>query len=388
MKTNKKFFAAYVIFMAAFHSNLVFAQKSIDLKDLNIPNSPAFTLLDYSPAVIDRPGTIRAVNASFVSVLGQSDGLPKNFAIEIAPFWLFKNKLNVYDYLGIDNISKKQKNIFSNIRSASFSLGSIFRDSSETQAYNANYFSGGIRANVIRVMRKQLIPNLVTNIQAIALRQTQLLAPIATNCLTSNTAGTEAYNDCIASQATTAFGEDATLKAQELTLQRLLAVKPLFQLDLAGATSTVFQNNTVSANHHFRTGFWGTFQIAIPLTKAGNITQLVENKNYFNIYGMGRYITEDSTIDFITFQKNNLLDLGGRIEFEFEKLAISFETVHRMVQNSDAENTNRNVGVIQYRVSEKLFLSGTFGKNFGSVNNLIALFGLNWGFGKESLIPQ
>src|SRR5690349_2722614 len=104
MKTNKKFFAAYVIFMAAFHSSLVFAQKSIDLKDLNIPNSPAFTLLDYSPVVIDRPGTIRAVNASFVSVLGQSDGLPKNFAIEIAPFWLFKNKLNVYDYLGIDNI--------------------------------------------------------------------------------------------------------------------------------------------------------------------------------------------------------------------------------------------------------------------------------------------
>ncbi|HEU5166964.1 MAG TPA: hypothetical protein VFU29_15545, partial [Chitinophagaceae bacterium] len=98
--------------------------QNLELKDLNVPNSPAFTILDFSPKVIDKPGTAKTFTASIVNLINQGSGIPKNFALEVAPYWLFRNNLTVYKYLGVDPATSKQNNIFSNARNISLSVGS------------------------------------------------------------------------------------------------------------------------------------------------------------------------------------------------------------------------------------------------------------------------
>ena len=78
-------------------------------------------------------------------------------------------------------------------------------------------------------------------------------------------------------------------------------------------------------------------------------------------------------------------DFGGRLEFEFGAIAVSFESVYRRVSSHPELNTSRNVGIVQYKLSGNLFLTGTFGKNFGDTDNLVSFLGLNWGFGKTAL---
>ena len=78
-------------------------------------------------------------------------------------------------------------------------------------------------------------------------------------------------------------------------------------------------------------------------------------------------------------------DFAGRVELEFDRLAVSFESVHRMVTENKLLNSFRNVGILQYKVNDNFYLTGTFGKNFGGQPNLIAFLGLNFRFGKTVL---
>jgi len=358
--------------------------QTLELKDLNIPNAPAFTILDYSPAVIDKPGTAKAFSANIVSLLGQSQGLPKNFAMEVSPFWLFKNNLNVYRYHGIDSAGR-QKNIFANVRNTSISIGSVFRDSGKAHEFNANYLAVGVRVNLIKIIRKPVATETVTALRAIAGRMTALTIPVTAACLATHTVGTPAYNECVEKGLTAAFTGDADMVLQQKRLEKLMAIKPVFQVDIAGAGSWAYKDNTLKNDHRYRTGIWTTMELSVPLSNAKDIEKMLENKNYLNLYGTLRYINEDSTTDFKNFNQQKLLDFGGRLEVEFDKFSLSFESIHRINQSNKDLNTDRNVGIIQYKVNDQLYLSGTFGKNFGTVRNVIALFGLNWGFGKQSL---
>lgn len=363
--------------------------QTLELKDLNIPDAPAFTILDHSPSVIDRPGTAKAFSASIVNLVTQpNNGLPKNFAIEVAPFWFFKNNLNVYRYLGIDSARKKQTNIFTNIRNTSISTGSVFKDSVKTHPYNANYFAVGIRANIVKLIRSITIRSTDSVIKFIAARQTKLLSQVTTDCVANNDPTSPAFKTCLSKGLEKAYSSDAAMTGLEERLQKLLAIKPLFQMDIAYAGSWAYKDNSIKNNHSYRSGVWATLAFNYPFSGSKDIEKMIENKNYINLYGTLRYITEDSTTNFKSFTRQNLLDVGGRLELELDRFSLSFETIHRSNQTDSHLNTTRNVGILQYKISEKLFLSGTVGKNFGSVNNLLALFGLNWGFGKQSIIDK
>src|SRR5678815_2267596 len=87
-----------ILFFLLFTSGFVSFGQNLERKDLNVPNSPAFTILDFSPKVIDKPGTAKTFTASIVNLVNQGSGIPKNFAMEVAPYWLFPNKLTVYKY--------------------------------------------------------------------------------------------------------------------------------------------------------------------------------------------------------------------------------------------------------------------------------------------------
>lgn len=361
---------------------LLAQQQNLELKDLNVPSSPAFTILDYAPATIDRPGNAKTFSASLTSLLTNGNGLPKNFAIEITPFWFFKNNLDAWHYLGI-NVDG-HRNVFSNIRNVSFSFGSVNRDSTKNELYNANYISAGVRLNPIRITNNRITKSLSATITNLTLRQTTIANDVAAACTALTNESSERLN-CLAKSLEKVLKADLAYNELEQKLKNILAIKPVFSLDIAGASSWAFKDNVYASGHHYRTGAWTTAAFNFPLCGTSNIDHLIENKNYLSLYATLRYIAQDSSTDFKTFTKQNLLDIGGRIELALNRFTIAFESIHRFNQDIPSFNTHRNAGIVEYKVTDNLFLSAAYGKNFGAINNLITLFSLNWGFGAQSV---
>ncbi|HXF48794.1 MAG TPA: hypothetical protein VNL73_05145 [Verrucomicrobiae bacterium] len=84
------------IILILFLSKIGLAQK-VSLNDLRTPPSPAFVLLGVEPSSIERPNTPKAFAASLLSAVNQSDFLPKNYALEIAPYWLYSHPNLTFD---------------------------------------------------------------------------------------------------------------------------------------------------------------------------------------------------------------------------------------------------------------------------------------------------
>jgi hypothetical protein len=97
---------------------------------------------------------------------------------------------------------------------------------------------------------------------------------------------------------------------------------------------------------------------------------------------MGRFLNDNYqqiiTNDFAT---RNLLDCGGKLEFEFDRLIFSYEYIYRWDSNDKTQNSFRSSGLIKFKLNEDLYLTAAFGRNFGSGNNLISQIGINWGIG-------
>ena len=74
-------------------------EKVADFDKLHTPDSPAAVILGVSPTEIQRPGTPTAVAATLGGFLSDGFNIPKNLAVELAPYWLFPHRyLTAHDY--------------------------------------------------------------------------------------------------------------------------------------------------------------------------------------------------------------------------------------------------------------------------------------------------
>ncbi|MBD3581289.1 hypothetical protein [Flavobacterium selenitireducens] len=65
-------------------TSALWAQGTVELKDLETPASPGLILLDKTPESIAKPSTPQGVSASLLGMLSNGGG-----ALEFAPYWLF-----------------------------------------------------------------------------------------------------------------------------------------------------------------------------------------------------------------------------------------------------------------------------------------------------------
>ena len=79
----------------------VFAQQpdpnTTTANDLKAPAAPAFVVLGVSPSKIERPQGVRPLVLSALSAVS-SEGFPRNYAVEFAPYWLGTPQLSFDDY--------------------------------------------------------------------------------------------------------------------------------------------------------------------------------------------------------------------------------------------------------------------------------------------------
>src|SRR5262245_30927052 len=74
---------------------LEWASQVPDFDKLNTADAPAFVVLGVAPTEIQRPSTPRALAVSLGSLVtggGSTFNVPKDIAIEFAPYWLFPHR--------------------------------------------------------------------------------------------------------------------------------------------------------------------------------------------------------------------------------------------------------------------------------------------------------
>ncbi|SOD80956.1 hypothetical protein [Spirosoma fluviale] len=367
-----KSFITLIIFFCV---NLCFAQDkdSLTLKDLEIPNSPGFILLDQAPTSIERPNSVKAFTVGAFNSFGESNGFPKNYAIEITPFWFFKHGKNMsaLKYIGIQN-----GKLTTALKTVSLSVAYVNKDDTLTNK-PINNIAFGARTNLLKLytskQRKDIYDAYFRTVNHLKYVDSTLNAEGATVAL--KVIKPDEYK-AIETRVLNLIAKKDSVSS----IKKAVNLRPLIALDFAIAYNTVFFNNDFSTNRFGRFGTWLTLNYSQSLDKEDN-----EKNNYLNLYVVGRYLsdgTKKNNQD--KYEIQNFFDIGGKFEFEFKKLSFGYEYISRA--NKEIK-THRSTGLIKYKVQDNLYITGAFGKNFGSTNNLVSLLGVNWGFstGNEKL---
>lgn len=350
-------------------------EQPVNTSDLSVPTSPAFGLVDIAPSLIQTPAAPKAFVLSVLQSYQESGGgFPQNYSAEFAPYWWFKTqKRSVFSFLGFktDDLGKPtsptKQDVFAGFKFTTVSFALMKKDLIPDNIDNAHKVaSAGFRTTFLRVQRKEYVTEankLITEWHKATLMTLSEEAQDA-----SARGDTAALNSL--------FLKDAKVVAVSKKLSELIAQKPIFSWELAGAYASYGINDTDWQMG--RAGVWTTASLNLSLADC------VKKKCYFSIHGVGRYIQNDFFADF----NNNLgkatnIDLGFKLALEFKDINVAYEGFKRYVDGQ--QSSLRSVGVINYRVAQSVYLNGAFGKNFSGPDPLVALFGINWGIGSEAL---
>ena len=330
------------------------------LANLAPPSSPAFVLMDISPSTVYTPASIKALSFQVLNGLGagNNNGIPKNFAAEIVPFWYTTPK--GMNFLTYHNLKKSDpsnssvdgfdsQNVFGDIfKRASISFA-YMDDTFEVFETPQNFISVGARTTLVKMLRKQDIKNVITKYK----NYDQFIKDFVGDPNNS-------INDLETS---------ADFKRVYDELNQAINIKPLLTVDLALAYSTLLNNNNANFSDTLgRYGAWISTDLALGFPN--------NNNNYIHIYTVARYLKDGLNID----AENKLFntqtyDVGGKLEIELDKLSIGYEYLTR---EGDTDEY-RSIGTVRYKVSNAITQTGGFGKNFKSGDDTISLLGVKWG---------
>lgn len=369
-----------IFFIFVFLSFGLFAQENpgeISLNNLDVPDSPAFILLDEAPSTIQRPNSSRAFGLSLLQDVA-TDGVLSNIAIEVTPFWMMKHpKMNALRFYGVDENLKQ--NPFSKLRLATVSAA-YMRDSDSVVNVAI-----GARTTVFELKRQSDVSdykNMYNSIEQLLYSALDYMdeyeqtnpEPEREDFETEAAyiVSLQSYREARAQyvrEREAQVGVDITKNAE--TFQKILNRKPALALDVAAAYNHRFLSNEFNNNGFGRLGIWSTLSASTFLDKRPS------SYNYVNLYGFFRYL-RDGSLPIPTSDSNdrfNAFDIGVKAELEFEKLVVGYEYISR---SGDIEGY-RSAGSIKYQIFQDIFVTGTFGNNFAEQDDLITFFGIQWG---------
>lgn len=399
-------------------STLLFSQNkkiSAELNKLELSNAPSVMLLGLASSDLETPKSKKAFMTSIVNSFSENEGLPNAYAVELTPTHLFPlTEMDALKYAGIktiknaDNRKEEYKNnIFSEAKNVSVSFAFLRNYKIENLETENPSVSFSLRTTVVKIRNKK-------NIEAITTSNTNISKELTD--IQEEFRKSKEYNDIEASNASPDEKNEMRAKALEKFVpdyyktetenyKKYLDEKPAFQLDVASAYSTFFLDNQFKNNQFGKFGVWLTMSSGInlerrnqePKPKSAEEQKLAANQKNekpkvmiketpedpskiekrLNFYAVARYMQDKTVYDVANgFSKTNNYDFGGKIELVYNKFSIGYEFIYR---SSDLDNTYRSNGIINYKVSDSVYINAAFGKNYGDKDNLISFLGLNWG---------
>jgi hypothetical protein len=150
-------------------------------------------------------------------------------------------------------------------------------------------------------------------------------------------------------------------------------IKPIFKLDGALGYSALFKENTLSSSTVNRFGIWLVGEFSQVLNEGTDS----KYNNYINILLTSRYVNDGFNLNSSgKYFDENYNDFGGKIALDFGKFSFGYEFISR----NGTIDSERSVGDIKFMISNNVSISGGFGKDFELEDNLVTVFGINWGF--------
>ncbi|MGR3855810.1 hypothetical protein [Chryseobacterium indologenes] len=400
-----------IVLLAALMSNmtLLFAQSkeiSAELNKLELSNAPSVMLLGLASSDLETPKSKKAFMSSIVNSFSENDGLPNAYAVELTPTHLFPlTEMDALKYAGIKSIKKSdnsyeyKNNIFSEAKNVSVSFAFLRNYKIEDLDTENPSVSFSLRTTVFKIRNKKNIEAITDSNKNISKALTEIQTEFEKS---------KEYNDIEASNASPDEKNEKKAKALEKfateyykteteKYKKYLDEKPAFQLDVASAYSTFFLDNQFKNNQFGKLGFWMTMSSGINLErtktpqkkedqnnekskviiKEASTTDASKIEKRLNFYAVARYMQDKTVYDAASgFSRTDNYDFGGKIELVYNRFSIGYEFIYR---SSDLDDTYRSNGVINYKVSDSVYINAAFGKNYGDKNNLITFLGLNWG---------
>ncbi|PWN58882.1 hypothetical protein [Chryseobacterium viscerum] len=402
-------------------TTLLFSQNkeiSADLNKLELSNAPSVMLLGLASSDLETPKSKKAFMTSIVNSFSENEGLPNAYAVELTPTHLFPlTEMDALKYAGIKSIKKAdntyeyKKNIFSEVKNVSFSFAFLKNYKIENLDTENPSVSFSLRTTIFKIRNKKNIADIVASNDMISEMLTRIQKDFEHTQKFMDIYSSGGSQDEITEKIEKAYDEFVTdfyktgkykkFIDETEKYKKYLDEKPAFQLDVASAYSTFFLDNQFKNNQFGKLGVWMTMSSGINLErdpkkneipkesedpnkekskltiKETSATGISKTEKRLNFYAVARYLQDKTVYDLTNgFSRTNNYDFGGKIELVYNKFSIGYEFIYR---SSDLDNTYRSNGIINYKVSDNVYINAAFGKNYGDKNNLISFLGLNWG---------
>lgn len=345
--------------------------SQVDLSDFKMSNdaSPAFLLIGDSPTSIYAPTNLKALSIHVLNNFAES------ISIELTPYFFIntqsKNR-TFYKYIGIEKNEKTneiKQYPFRGLNTTNISFAYVDKQFEGIVGERKTY-SVGVRSTIVRFYRKNEV---YENINRVSEALSSVDSP--TDWIIARNRAQTSGDNVTASKYTdsiTNYYRNERIKLQPIINDFQKTIKPLFRVDGAIAYSTLFKENNTDSGTAKRFGAWLTAEGSLLLNDGSNSN----HNNYFNAFFTARYIEDGFNIAVGNNYFNNYYrDFGGKIEFEIGRVAIGYEYISR----NGSINSERSIGNIKYTINKDISITGGFGKDFPLDDNLVTVFGINWG---------
>lgn len=394
---------------------------------IRTPASPAFVLLGVEPTSVARPSTPADFAASLVDASDNFSSLPKDYALEASPYWLVSHPGRSWR----EDVRRSPWQSVQRTFTLTAATAQTGTDAAPVTGVavsgRAALLSGHLSQET--VSRLQHIDSLLPLDQAELLRRLQAgsdaldvltaaamdRAGAGPDVLADNTLiqaglaaaedGLEAADESTITKAKEAVGRqlgqaqsggevpDAARAASEIlaalaeteraaavdqparealaqALEDFVSAREGLFLEVAGGTSWRAPSGAFDSTSLSRWGAWLTASYQLP---------------ELSFVAVARYLDAGDA------PEDDAIDVGARVVYTRDLYAVSLEYVDRhLIHRSGAVRPWRLAGIVDYKISRAVWLTGSFGRDYASDSpgSLLARLGVSLQLSKERYGPD
>ena len=410
-----RWIARFVVAVSLIYPSAAFAQatsaaeppKQFSLDNLRTPTSPAFSILDVAPTSVSRPSTPRALALELYSKTQHGTVIPNNYSLEVAPHWLRPQPRLSFDAYTNPTPAQSLKQSFS------LSFATARPDSADSDG--PTRVAVGVRVAPHSGHTSSKFRSLTASLDTMQRARIPVVRQLADSMdavdeVNAALAGLEVRLS--AADAASAGSIRAEIRAARSRLTQLRSAIEGIQGNLDTQADSMRKIATsMGSEEAERVGVFSEIAAAFSATYPGNDFD-GGKLSRFGAWVTAGYRVESPRLDILGLARlqrdvlaadQNMLDVGGRLLWLYQRLGISGELVRRHAFDPSTsmpstaltyESSNRAVAIVDFRATDAMYVSMSFGRDHqlpetatdAERKPLIAALGLNLQWGRKPLV--
>lgn len=387
------------------------------VNDLKAPNTAAVTLLGTSPTSIERPDSPKAFVVNVISQLAKDDGLPQNYAVQLAPYWMrWHPRLTFDSYANPTVLQQIARSFAVSLATADWTSGEgrSEQDLGSRAALGLSTvpLQGALDPEVDR-LRARLTKTLTDLLRALkniesgprieALRAHRKALAAALDKETDPARIVQRSRELddadAALKAIVAESEAEIARLQEQSRRLAASINTLDtdrygpRLAVAAAWSWGVPEDVLQDARRDRMAVWVTPSYRLRLgprsdgqedeeEEAAAVTGL--EPGALEVIGVARFLNDRAD------GSANAWDVGARVVWQIRReVALSTEVVRRTWDGDERTDSLRAAGLFEARIGDNAYFFAAFGRDYDEPetrSTLLSTVGLNFGFGRKPLL--